>query len=113
MGKGEVWIDDVQLFDLWFSKNERNELTKNIALADLHLGEGQVGDCLQFLDGYWPRFLKRHVPFDQPRVAASPAQRNRAADQAAPKSQQGPPREKPRSFLDRWRHLAPRKVLPF
>jgi hypothetical protein len=61
MGAGEVWIDDVQVFDLYFHEHEQNELLKTIALADLHLGQGRVGDCQRLLDGYWPRFLAEHV----------------------------------------------------
>lgn len=67
MGAGEVWIDDVQVFDAWFYDNERDELLKNIALADVDLNEGRVSDCLKFLDGYWPRFLLTHVPGESPR----------------------------------------------
>lgn len=65
MGAGEAWIDDVQLFDLWFYDNERDELIKHIGLADFNLSNGRLRDCERFLDGYWPRFLQRHVPLDQ------------------------------------------------
>jgi len=62
MGAGEVWLDDVQIFDLWFYDNERDDLIKNIGLADFNLSSGQLADCQRFLEGYWPRFLKQHVP---------------------------------------------------
>lgn len=62
MGAGEVCLDDVQIFDLWFYDNERDDLIKNIGLADFNLTSGQLADCQRFLDGYWPRFLKQHVP---------------------------------------------------
>ena len=61
-GPGEVWIDDVKLFDLAFKDKERSELTKLIALADLKLKNKQLADCTQLLDGYWPHFLLAHVP---------------------------------------------------
>lgn len=64
MGPGEVWIDDVQVFDLWFDKNERNELLKKIALANFYLGNGELTQCDQVLRGYWPEFLRRYVPTD-------------------------------------------------
>jgi hypothetical protein len=60
-GPGEVWIDDVQVFGLAFSVPEMVELSKLIALADLKLQNGEVGDCLRLLDGYWPRFLEENV----------------------------------------------------
>jgi hypothetical protein len=64
-GPGEVWIDDVKLYDLAFIDKERSELTKLIALADLKLKNKQLADCMQLLDGYWPHFLLAHVPLTQ------------------------------------------------
>ncbi len=62
MGQGEVWVDDVQLFDLAFNEPELRALYKLITLADVTLQNGQIGDCMKLLDGYWPRFLVEHVP---------------------------------------------------
>ena len=61
MGPGEVWVDDVQVFGLAFSKPELVELSKLITLADVKLQNGQIGDCLRLLEGYWPRFLEENV----------------------------------------------------
>jgi hypothetical protein len=76
-GPGEVWIDDVKLYDLAFIEKERNKLTKLIALADLKLESKQLADCTQLLDGYWPHFLLAHVPLAQSPtlVAEKPASR--------------------------------------
>lgn len=72
-GPGEIWIDDVQLFDLAFSPNERVELTKIIGLADLKLKSGQLADCARLLDGYWPHFLVTNVPLTEtPAAVAKP-----------------------------------------
>ncbi len=82
MGPGEVWLDDVQLFGLAFNSSELVELSKLITLADVKLQNGQVGDCLHLLEGYWPRFLEENVPL-QPGVvppetlATKPAPRPR------------------------------------
>jgi hypothetical protein len=62
VGAGEVWIDDVQIFDLSFSEAERYELSKLISLASVVLEKGQLADCAQLLEGYWPQFLVAHVP---------------------------------------------------
>lgn len=67
MGPGEVWIDEVEVFDLYFFDNEVNALLKNVANAGLHLDEGRVAECERFLSSYWARFLVEHVP--QVRVA--------------------------------------------
>lgn len=71
MGEGDVYIDQVSVYDLWFADNERDELLKNIATADIQLSSGQVTDCERFLEGYWSRFLQDHVPLSAPRVAAT------------------------------------------
>jgi hypothetical protein len=62
MGAGEVWIDDVEVFGLVFSDPELVELSKLIASVEVKLQNGQIGDCLRLLDGYWPRFLEENVP---------------------------------------------------
>src|SRR4029079_9713464 len=87
-GQGEIWIDQVELFDLAFTPEERVELTKLIALADLKLKSGQFSDCARLLDGYWPRFLLATVPLTQ--TPASVAQRPtavkpRSTDESAKK----------------------------
>ena len=66
MQAGEVWIDEVQLYDLAFSDNERLELNKIISLASIQLQKGKVGDCTRLLECYWPRFLVAHVPLPEP-----------------------------------------------
>jgi hypothetical protein len=93
MGPGQVWIDDVQVFDLWFDKNERNELLKKIALANFYLGNGELAQCDLVLRGYWPEFLRRYVPIDEasaaelaeagrnaPNTATAPAVADESAD---------------------------------
>ncbi|MGD9724560.1 MAG: hypothetical protein AB7O59_24970 [Pirellulales bacterium] len=62
LSTGEVWIDDVQLFDLPFTSSERFELSKLISLASVKLEAGQFADCLRLLEGYWPQFLVANVP---------------------------------------------------
>jgi hypothetical protein len=100
MGAGEVWVDDVQLFDLAFNESELRALYKLLTLADLNLQNGQIGDCTKLLDGYWPRFLMQNVPLPQavPAVAAKPAEN---APDVKPASEQAP------SWTDRVRGLLP------
>jgi hypothetical protein len=73
MSDGEVWIDDVQVFDLWFNEAERDELLKTTATAQIQLREGQLAECQQFMEGYWPRFLRQHVPLPEIRPDAAAA----------------------------------------
>jgi hypothetical protein len=102
LGQGEVWIDEVQLFDLAFTKRERVELSKLIALADVKLQNGQLGDCLRLLEGYWPRFLERHVPLP-PGMLPNESLAGKANAPAKPT----PPPERS-GWLDRVRDSVPR-----
>jgi hypothetical protein len=88
MGPGEVWIDDVQVYDLVFSEPELRELGKMIYLTGALLQKGQIGDCLNQLEGYWPRFLEEYVP-----LQVTPAPRGSTPDSLANKPR--PPEEKP------------------
>ena len=85
MGAGEVWVDDVQLSSLAFSKSEFVELSKLITLAEMKLQNGQIGDSLRLLEGYWPRFLEENVPL--PAGTAqwdAPPQKPRPAEEPPP-----------------------------
>jgi hypothetical protein len=103
MGAGSVWIDDVRVYDLWFDRTECNELLKMIALADLHLGKGAVSECRRILEGYWPEFLRRHVPPDPIALAAAPA--SDPSSGAGPAASDKDDKDKPKattSWLDRF-----------
>ena len=102
MGPGEVWIDDVQLFDLRFNEKELRELSKLITVADHQLRSGQLGDCMRLLEGYWPSFLEANVPLD-PAMANRPKPHRPAA----------PVDEKPKhsvGILQRMKGLLPEKM---
>jgi hypothetical protein len=62
MGPGDVSIDDLSVYDLWFHDNERDELVKQLGIAGFQLGHGRLLDSHRYLDGYWPRFLEAFVP---------------------------------------------------
>jgi hypothetical protein len=100
MGPGEVWVDDVQLFDLAFNESELRALYKLLTVADLNLQNGQAGECVKFLSGYWPRFLMQNVPLPQapPAMAAKPGDDKPAEDKSA---------DKPASWTDRVKGMLP------
>ncbi len=98
MGPGEVWVDDVQLFDRAFSPNEVKELTKLIQLANINLQNGKVGDCMRLLEGYWPQFLQENVPL-RPRVARNPNPPRRPASEPKPSP----------GIMDRLKALLPKR----
>ena len=70
-GRGNVWLDDVVISDLYFSENERKELSRLITQAHFALTEGKFVECGRLLDGNWPRFLQRYVPLPATKVATS------------------------------------------
>ena len=110
MGAGEVFIDDVEVYDLSFNRNEMVELSKHISLMDVKLQNGQLADCLTLLGGYWPRFLEEHVS-----LPAGASERANLADR--PGQPRKPPAE-PRSpgsgertsLLERMRDFVPKKL---
>ena len=104
MGQGEVWVDDVQLFDLALSETELRALYKLITMASVTLQNGQVGDCMRLLEGYWPRFLLEHVPLGPGDAVAARPPENRSA---APNPPAPPP---PSGWLDRVRNLFPERL---
>ena len=72
VGEGEVWIDDIQVFDLWFDETEGDELMKKLVSADLELRKGNVTECERILRGDWAEFLRQHVQLDELPVAKPP-----------------------------------------
>ena len=103
MGPGEVWIDDVQLSDLAFSRTELIELSKLITVANSQLQRGQWGDCIRLLEGYWPRFLEANVPLSAEAVARKP--------RPAPPPETPPRRpERTSGLLGRMKGLLPRSL---
>jgi hypothetical protein len=100
MGEGEVWIDDVQLYDLWFEDAEQQELLKAVANADFQLTAGQIGDCHRFVDGYWPRFLQDHVPLPRPQPAAEDGELFTPPMADSPRNAEAPSRRERRKEKD-------------
>ena len=72
MEPGAVWIDDVQAYDLSFTRAEQHEIFKIVARASFLLREGRISDCTRDLEGYWPRFLTHNVRLEPIAVAVRP-----------------------------------------
>ena len=62
VGQGEAWIDDVRLYDLRFSKEQRYQISKRLYAAKTALEDGQLMDCQRLIDGYWPRLFVEQAP---------------------------------------------------
>lgn len=98
-GPGEVWIDEIRLYDRWILDEEEKDLKKIIQRAVAHESNGNLAACYQTLSGYWPRFLLRHVPPARVAVRPLPA--------PVPKSDEAPPKSSRffdlRKFVPRFR----------
>lgn len=95
-GPGDVWLDNVKLYNLLFpltfygnSQGEYYQLSKQIHAAKSAFEAGQTTDCSRIIDGYWPRFILAYRPPNQPKVAErivpkaspiSPAQSNQGQE---------------------------------
>ena len=87
-GKGEVWIDQIQLYKLAFSKSEQSELMKTIARADYRATNNRVTDVIFMLDSYWAKLLKEQIPDDSELMVSRPPRIETIAERldAAPAS---------------------------
>jgi hypothetical protein len=105
-GAGEVWVDDVKLYDLLFpeksyehSDSEKLKLAIMQRAAENANQDGRITDCVRILDSYWPRFLLEYTsPEETPivaRQATAPAVPTEAKQTDTP-----PPAESP-SLLKR------------
>ena len=79
-GPGEVWLDNVQLSDVLFSlkyynnsQDEILQLLQQTHNAQSALEKEQFSECLDLIDGYWPRFVRTYRPAAPQKVALLPA----------------------------------------
>jgi hypothetical protein len=100
MSQGQVWIDNIQIYDTWFQQSEQRELLRSIALAYSHRTHGQVADCEEFLQGYWARYLRQYVPNEEILVATAPAG-------------EANPVPVPSSSEDLWKRYLPSRLFPY
>ena len=107
MGPGEVWIDEVRIYDKRFNPDEQRHLSNAwVAVAGFHLREGKLGDCQRLLESYWPQFLLTHVPPPNVRVARGPKPAGRVG--APPPNPNNPREEMPPKMMDRVRDMTDR-----
>ena len=108
MGAGEVWFDDVTLYDRRFHEHELRELTKIIAMANVKLQAGELADCYHVLQGYWPQFLMTYVAIDEREVADRPEpQPHQPADASAQTEKE---EKRPKGILGRINRLLPKFI---
>ena len=80
-------------------------LFKLITLADVTLQNGQVGECLKLLDGYWPRLLTESVPLP---LATLPTAKTAAKPDGQPADTDAPAQQT--GWMDRMKSLLPERL---
>ncbi len=112
LGEGEVWVDEVQCFDLLFTREELIELSKLLTLAGVKLQNNEMTDCLRLLDGHWSRYLLANVPSPRVQTAiakSTPAMASPSTAVASGTPQPTLPPPEPRTgFVDRMKNFVPR-----
>ncbi len=113
MGPGTIWLDDVELYDLSFTRAEQRQTSKVIALADLQLREGRLTDCWQTLDRFWPRYIRKYVTAEPSELASLPTSLGPLARETASPTEveptaNEPAKRSPTGPLRRMRELIPR-----
>jgi hypothetical protein len=105
MSAGQVEIDNLQVYDLWFQPREYRELMKEVSLAYSLQKEGRVADSYQFLNAFWPRYISRYTPPGFPEVA-------RRLDDTINKRPETPQWPSMPNVLQQFKDL-PQKLFPF
>ena len=103
-GRGQAWIDDVELLDLQFPPQQRQEMVKRLLAAQSALEEGQIVDCQRLVEGYWPRLLIEQAATG-PAASLQVATRPEEPTEKSPDEGQGG-----RRFGDRLRGFVPKII---
>ena len=110
MSKGEVWIDDVSLYDMYFLDREKREIQNVVHSADFQRRKNNFSDAARMLDGYWARFLEEYA--GRPRSAVANWPSARVSRRPEPKDSKKDQKKDP-TIWDRVRGITPRKWFPF
>jgi hypothetical protein len=79
IGRGKVWVDDVEVFEALLHPDERIYLRGQVLVAKQSLENQNPFPAEQLLDSHWGHYLAAHKPEDQPTgrmASAVPLQTN-------------------------------------
>jgi hypothetical protein len=96
-GPGEVWLDNIKLYDLLFPlkfyPNAQAEIKQFFILihaAQRAVEDGRIADSVRLLEGYWPRFITAYTPPVQPPIAVETTPQNETSAAPPTDEQQEP-----------------------
>jgi hypothetical protein len=116
MGKGQVHVDQVEVFDRWFDENDAKAITQRLAsCGPLLSNPATFESCRRLLGGYWLRFLDEN--FGQPELQTSkPAEpastTERSADSANVPVKERAAESRSSSMLRRFRKFGSSRKTP-
>jgi hypothetical protein len=97
-GPGEVWLDNIKLYDLLFplkfypnSSAEIKQLMILIHAAEGTVETGRVADSVRLLEEYWPRFIMEYTPQSKPPAAIGAAEAKAAHELPPPPNEDEKP----------------------
>jgi hypothetical protein len=97
-GPGEVWLDNIKLYDLncppKIYKDAQSEILQLVRRghdAQCAYDAGQISDCQELLESYWLRFVKAYTPAPALEVATLPAKPQNSASGPPPANKEEPP----------------------
>ncbi len=61
-GEGDLWVDNVQCFDVWLDDDEHEELLGAVNVALEEFQKGNFRNCQNFLDSHWGQALRLRMP---------------------------------------------------
>jgi hypothetical protein len=112
--RGDYWLDNAKLNDLLsplkFYPGSSAQIVKLIKKTDdvrAAYDAGQLADCLQLLDQYWPRFIMSYMSSGTPAIAlaAEPSKPETNSVKPAPAREKGEPSTP--GLTDRFKHIVP------
>jgi hypothetical protein len=109
IGPGEVWIDDVAIYNRWFGNNDITAMTQLLGGAGLLLEKTESLDqCRRVLEGYWPMFLRHYFAPKEPGSDDRPSHERYTDRQMIP-----PVQVDTTEPTNRFRRLVPPRVFQF
>jgi len=81
MSKGQVSIDQVEIFDRWFDENDAVAMTQLLAGAGSQLqSEASIDGGRRVLESYWVQFLDQYAGNQEPPAAVENQQKSRSLE---------------------------------
>ena len=111
IGPGEVWIDNVQIYDRWLDENDSKAVTQMLASIGPLLNQDESFErCRKILNSYWPTFLRRYIQVQNDKAGSFVENSENRQDRNSNQSQDQPARS---SMRQRFRKFVSPGIFQF